>query len=220
MDRQYQPVHLKARVHELEEEEVLELEALLEQNKAAEVTNQRLEELRVRPGSQLEWEYLEQAVQEWKKEKHIQPKKKPRNWKKFKLPTIPIKKVLQVVGISCLVVSGVGLAGYGLYAMIEADYKESQFIQSIDLNCDGDLQLHEFAKAYEYATGKKFPESVLTEKNQSTLVRLSLDDTVKGIDITIHPYNSIYNHGIKLSNATAQQIAEKYKDKAVCRLSL
>ncbi|MEK6969479.1 MAG: hypothetical protein AABW48_03555 [Nanoarchaeota archaeon] len=157
MDRQLKPVHLKARVQELEDAEVLELEALLEQNKAAEVTNQRLEELRVRPGSQLEWEYLERAVQEWKKEKNIQPRKKPKNWKKFKLPTIPIKKVLKATGYSCLVVGVVGVLGSFVNYMVQEDYKQEQFIQSIDLNCDGDLQLHEIAKAYETATDKKFP---------------------------------------------------------------
>ncbi|MEK6969484.1 MAG: hypothetical protein AABW48_03580 [Nanoarchaeota archaeon] len=171
MDRQLQPVHLKARVQELVEEEVLELEALLEQEKAAEARKERLEELRVKPGSRLEYEYLERVVQGWKKEKNIQPRKKPKNWKKFnlaaKIAATVCASAFGIYGITQGLIYAFTSTPEEIAADAAAEKQLNQLARAIDQNCNGNIEISEFAKAYEIASNKQisFKEDPRTSFN-------------------------------------------------------
>lgn len=216
MDRQYQPVHLAERVHEMDEAEIAELEALLEQSNAVEAVNERLEELRIKPSTRTEWEYLVKEVEKYKTELKQKKRKKPS--KRLEEAKKSIKTGLHRHWDKFLVGALAISLGVGTYYQMNLENEKYEFNQAIDLNCDRDSQIQEFVLAYETTFNKKLPES-LTSLHGIRAIQIHTDQSYKLGNIEIERLdNSTYR--ITLSRSTMQLITERYKSDTQCRWSL
>ncbi|MEK6969478.1 MAG: hypothetical protein AABW48_03550 [Nanoarchaeota archaeon] len=216
MDRQLKPIHLTERIREMNEAEIAELEALLEQNEAAKIAEARLEELRIKPSTRLEYECLVKEVEAYKQELKQNKQKKPS--KRLEEAKKSIKTGLHRHWDKFLVGALAISLGVGTYYQLNLENEKYKFNQAIDLNCDRDSQIQEFVLAYETTFNKKLPEP-LTSLHGMRAIQIHTDQSYKLGNVEIERLdNSMYK--ITLSRPTMQLITERYKSSTQCRWSL